>query len=285
MDLTQGNCEVAGMAVLRPGWGQSDLRLTVDYSQPRLRTELVRGRTSLWSGDWQPEIQLDGERLESVSPWENVCWVSDDDADYLELGQKLSHGACLQRHVLLVREDRFLFVADAVILQQPAAIAYRGTTPLTAGVRFVAAHETREGFLVSSSGPRKYALVMPLSLPEWRSAGQPADRLNELDGLLELKLSAASTRALFAATFIDLDGRRLGRPATWRRLTVAEDRQIVPADVAVGFRVQAGPRQWLFYRSLAARGSRTLLGHHLVTEFLAARFRRSGQVEPIMEIE
>lgn len=74
-------------------------------------------------------------------------------------------------------------------------------------------------------------------------------------------------------------------PVTWRQLTVAEDRLIVPRDVAVGYRVQIGRAQWLFYRSLAECGNRTLLGQNLVSEFLAARFGRNGIAEPLMEIE
>jgi hypothetical protein len=55
--------------------------------------------------------------------------------------------------------------------------------------------------------------------------------------------------------------------------------------LAVGYRVQVGGQQWLFYRSLGPRGNRTLLGHNLVTEFLAARFNRDGVAESLLEIE
>ncbi len=77
----QGNSETDGLAILRPGWTESDARLTVRYGGRQLQTELIRGRTLLWSGNWQPEVRLDGELLEATSPWNNVCWVSDDDAD------------------------------------------------------------------------------------------------------------------------------------------------------------------------------------------------------------
>jgi len=285
MKVWQGNSETAGLAVLRPGWTGSDARLTVRYGERQLQTELICGRTLLWSGNWQPEVRLNGEVLQAASSWKNVCWVSDDDADYLELEQKLTGAARLQRHVLLARHDRFLFVADAVICKRPKAIAYRGPTPLAANVRFTAASETNEGFLASPAGHRRHALVLPLALPEWRSAGTRGDGLALDCGRLELRQSAIEARALFAPLFIDLAPRRIARPATWRRLTVAQDRRIVHAEVAVGYRAQVGAQQWLFYRSLGPMGSRTLLGHHLVTEFLAARFSRAGQVEPIMEIE
>ena len=66
---------------------------------------------------------------------------------------------------------------------------------------------------------------------------------------------------------------------------MAENRQRVPRDAAVGYRVMVGRRQWLFYRSLAPRGNRTLLGHNLSTEMLAARFTKAGTVEKLVEIE
>jgi hypothetical protein len=273
------------MAVLRPGWGDCDARLTVDYSAKRLRAELIRGRATLWSGDWQPEVRLDGELRTPASRWENVCWVSDDDADYLELEQRTAGGARVQRHVLLARDDRFLFVADALLCKRRAAIDYLAPAPLNASVRFTAAGESHEGVLTSRDGRRRHALILPLSLPEWRCAGPRGDGLALDEGRLVLRQSSAIARAMFAATFIDLAPRRSRRPATWRTLTVAENRRIVARDRAVGYRVQVGARQWLFYRSLGTRGSRTVLGHHLVTEFLAARFKPNGQVEPIMEIE
>ena len=85
--------------------------------------------------------------------------------------------------------------------------------------------------------------------------------------------------------FIDLDRSRFRRRMTWRQLTVAESLAPVPRDVAVGFRIAIGDRQWIIYRSLAASGNRTLLGHNLATESLIARFGEDGEVTSIVEIE
>ena len=96
----------------------------------------------------------------------------------------------------------------------------------------------------------------------------------------------APVRGVFTPPLMfDMDTKRMLRPATWRTLTVAENRAIQPADVAVGYRVQTGKEQWLFYRSLAERGNRTLLGQNLSSEFLAARFNRNGETDPLLEIE
>ena len=66
---------------------------------------------------------------------------------------------------------------------------------------------------------------------------------------------------------------------------MAESLATVPAERAVGYRVAIGKQQWLIYRSLAAKGNRTLLGHNLSTETLVARFAADGEVTPIIEIE
>ena len=55
--------------------------------------------------------------------------------------------------------------------------------------------------------------------------------------------------------------------------------------MAVGYRVAVAKRQWLIYRSLAAKANRTLLGHNLSSELLVARFAPDGEVETLVEID
>ena len=50
--------------------------------------------------------------------------------------------------------------------------------------------------------------------------------------------------------------------------------QVVPRDVAVGFRAQSGDDQWLVYRSLGPAGNRAVLGQNISSEFYAGRFQR-----------
>ena len=77
----------------------------------------------------------------------------------------------------------------------------------------------------------------------------------------------------------------MGKPVTWRQLTIAEKLQRVAPDQAVGFRVQKGKKQWLIYRSLTERANRTLLGQNLCSDSLIASFRRDGTTETLVEIE
>jgi hypothetical protein len=275
------NSELSQLAVLRPGWKTADPRLTVAYDKQQIRAELACGRELVASGAWNPEIEWNGTSLKPASEWEEVCWTSDDDVDYLELEISLTGDVRVQRHILLAREDRFLLVADAILGQRPGRISYRSALPLTSAARFLPAKESHEGQLACSG---VCGLALPLALPEWRSAAS-CGSLSAIDGQLVLQQSAEKSQAMFAPLLIDLSPRRLSKPFTWRQLTVAENRQILPRDAAVGYRVQLGAQQWMIYRSLGQRGNRTLLGHNLVSEFLVARFPRSGVVESLLEIE
>jgi len=270
----------ASVAVFRRDWSRSAERFTAVYSGRSLRTELGCGKDVLFSGDWAFDVRYEGEPATPVGDWDESCWISDADVDFLELEIELSGGIRLQRQMLLAKQDRFLLLADAVLGNRPGRVEYRSRLPLMPGVSFRAAEESREGFLV---GGKRRALVLPLALPEWR-ADRPLGQLTHNGDGLELQQASESCR-LYAPLFLDLDRRRMTRPATWRRLTVAESLVVQPDDVAVGYRVSVGRQQWLIYRSLAEPANRTLLGHNLSTEMLVARFERSGEVEPLVEIE
>jgi hypothetical protein len=53
----------------------------------------------------------------------------------------------------------------------------------------------------------------------------------------------------------------------------------------VGYRVQFGTNQWLLYRTLSRRGSRSVLGQNVLCDFLASRFTSAGKQEALVEIE
>jgi hypothetical protein len=172
-------------------------------------------------------------------------------------------------------------LADAVLGIGQEEIEYAGRLPLAGRSQFEGEAETREGFLVAAG--KRRARVLPLALNEWRTS--PArGHLQARDNTLDLAQAAAG-QCLFAPLFVDLNPRRLASETTWRQLTVAEDRQIVPVDAAVGYRVQAGKSQWLVYRSLAEPAVRTVLGKNLLHEFLLGVVGSDGQVETLVEID
>jgi hypothetical protein len=271
-------------AILRPDGEKGSAELTVSFAERTLPTTLKKGDSLLFAGECAPRIVIDGRETPFAGDWEEVCWISDEDADYLEIdialdvpvGAPVVSSWSLQRQMLLARDDQFLFIADAVLAPGSSRIEYQLPLPLPAKGAFAPERETREGWLGAGR-------VMPLALPEWRSDADPSS-LAERDGRLVLSQAQAGCR-LFAPLFIDLHPRRPKLDATWRRLTVGKGLAIEPVDAAVGYRVQVGARQWLFYRSLAEEDSRTVLGHNLTTEFLAARFSTSGGVDKLVEVE
>jgi hypothetical protein len=266
--------------VLRTEWSRAEPRLVAVWPDQSVRLEFECHSEVLWSGHWDLDVIHGDRRLEPEGPWEEVCWVSDDDVDYLELHNLLAGGVRVERHMLLAREDSFLLVADAIVAEAPIGLEYRQCLPLCDGIAFEPTDQTHEGYLV---GRKKRALVLPLGLPEWRN-GAGDDSLAQTGRRLELRQRTERQR-LFAPLFLDLSPRRMTGQVTWRQLTVAENREILPQDVAVGYRVMVGAEQWLIYRSLDKTANRTLLGHNLTSELLVARFDRDGEVEPLMEIE
>jgi hypothetical protein len=271
--------EWAEAAVLRADWASDSPLLAVTYDRGHLLAECSAAGRLLWSGSWNPEVRIDSAApLLLEDGWCEVAWEVNDEAVYLELEAALSEGWTLQRQLLLARKDQFLYVADAVVGPRPARIDYRCRLPLVEGVGWEPATETRECYL---QGKRPLAAVLPLALPEWR-IDRRHGTLEETSPELH-QLAEAS--ALYAPLLIDLNPSRLRKTVTWRQLTVAENMQAVPAEVAVSYRVQVGDRQWVIYRSLAPRGNRTFLGQNHSSEFVAARFQRSGEVEVLVEIE
>jgi hypothetical protein len=273
--------ELAALAMLRTDWTPDSPRLAVTYPGQQVRLELNVGQRTFWSGAWKLDLTLDGAALEPKGDWEQVCWVSDAAVDYLELAIELTCEVTVERHILLARQDRVLLLADTVTSARTGAIEYRGRLPLCGWSSFVGESETRDGTLVIDRRP--VARVLPLALPEWRVARSPGE-VDQREESLELKQSAQAMR-LFAPLFFDLDRRRLRQPSTWRQLTVAENRENVATDVAVGYRAQVGQLQWLAYRSLAPPAVRSVLGKSLMHQFLFGKFPQTGVVETLLEID
>jgi hypothetical protein len=273
--------EWAGIAVLRSDWGPSATQMTVAFNTAQLNTELTSAGKRLWSGLWDLEVRWNNQACEPLDDWEQVCWEVNDDVAYLELELQLSSDVTVQRHIVLARKEQFLFLADAVLGIQHGSIAYRSTLPLAGLSTFQGEAEAREGALLVSERPR--ARVLPLALPEWRNSSARGN-FQAGEAGVELALSAEG-ECLFAPLFFDLSRKRIGKQLTWRQLTVGKTREIVPSDVAVGYRVQVGKSQWLVYRSLAPAAIRTVLGQNLMHEFLVGRFHADGHVETLLEIE
>ncbi|HEX3658174.1 MAG TPA: hypothetical protein VHV55_20465 [Pirellulales bacterium] len=273
--------EWSDVALLRRDWSPASPRLAVGYSGRTLVCEAAAGRHVLFSGPCQPQIRSAGRLLEPASGWEEVCWVSDEDGDYVELEMLLENSVRVQRQIFLARRDLFLFSADTILAGEAMPLEYEVSFPLGPDLNSLVAEETNEAWLAAK---KPQAAVLPFALGEWRSDSR-AGQLTFSDGQLRLRQSTPSGRGLFAPLWFDLNRSRLGLPLTWRRLTVAENRENQPADAAVGYRVQVGRQNWLIYRSFTGAANRTLLGHHLLTQFLIGQFTAAGEVLTLIEIE
>jgi len=278
---TSDHCEWSGLAYLRTDWQRNEPTVVVDYSKPELGLEVWAGAQRLISGVWSWETTLDGKRLEPAGTWDESCWFSDEDVDYLELSIELSGGARLERQILLARNELFLLLSDYIIDTSGGDICHTYRLPLDTAVSFKPEKETREGFL---SAGKNIARVMPLALPEWRTDPR-VGQLTASEGQLELTQKLPG-KNLACPLLIDLKKSRASRQCTWRQLTVAQSLEAQPHDVAVGYRAQCGKDQWLVYRSLAKSANRTVIGQNLSHECMVARFLApSGEVDELLEIE
>jgi len=269
----------AGVAIIRTGWDRRSVRVMLDYRHPVPRLEIAVGDRLLVDGPWQWEAWADGRAVEPEAGWTVSCWESDRKATFLEITAPLGGGRQIERQVVVLPRDGIVLLADAVTSSaSPAALRYRGILPLAASLDAEAAAETCE-VVVADTRPRMLAL--PLAIPEWRAGG--GGELRADSGTLVL--SQAGSNRLYAPMWLDCDPRRIGRPLTWRQLTVADTRIILPRHQAAGFRVQAGLVQWLVYRALDAARNRTVLGCNVSCEFLVGRVRNSGEIARTLEIQ
>ncbi|HYO25979.1 MAG TPA: hypothetical protein VEQ85_13635, partial [Lacipirellulaceae bacterium] len=271
------------LAVMRSQWSPRASTVAIDYSSLGMRVAVHAGGTPLFAGVWGASSRLNGRVLKPTGPWEEVCWFTDQDVDFMELVLPLEGEARLERQILLARSDEFLLLADHLQTAESEQLEHSWTLPLAGGVSWTGEVETREARIARVDG-EPLARALPLALPEWRIDPRVGE-LTYADGLMRLEERTVG-RALACPLFFDLKPKRIGRPCTWRQLTVAELLKIQPPDVAVAYRAQCGKNQWVIYRSQAPRGNRTFLGQNTSSEFYVARFlARDGSVEELVQVE
>ncbi|QDS99034.1 hypothetical protein [Adhaeretor mobilis] len=281
------HCEWAGLAILRCDWSRKSARVGVDFSSDAIRLEVNAGGRQLFSGNWDLAAEADGTALRIEGSWEEACWFSDDECDYLELSCELAGGGTLERQILLARNDGFLLLTDNLIRPRAEQLTHTWSLPLAKGIAFRAENETREGLLVDEK--KLLARIIPASLPEWRVDPRVGTLTVEGEGDQDNRLTLRHQQlgnAVCVPMFIDLSPRRVKKPCTWRQLTVAQSLEIVNHDTAAAFRVQCGKDQWVAYRSLTNPANRTFLGQNVSSEFFVARFLSpEGETEELIEIE
>jgi hypothetical protein len=285
------------IASMRRFWRDPNCRVAVDFSSDVIWLDITGsdGRR-VFAGDWDVELKRDGEAVVIDVAWEEVCWFSDDDVDYLELECDLEGTCKIQRQLMLMRDEGMVFMADAIVSDTSALWEVESIWNLDPRVVCTQEAKTNEAWLQlpeerggeASDSPleaptKRVGLVLPIGLPEWKR-GNDQGELVSAGGVLRLKSSAHQCR-LYNPLVVALN--RLDRePAyTWRRLHVAQDLKHAPGEVALGYRVQIGKDQWVVYRSLAPCKRRSVMGLHLATEFYTGRFAPDdGSFEAMIEV-
>lgn len=274
--------EADQISILRTDWTDTGVQLAVDWSTPEMRVEMFVGDKPVFNGRMAPRVRVGGAACEPVGPWEEVCWESNVDVDYLELEIALAGDVRLQRQIILTRRDGSLFIADAILATNPNKLACELQLPFVKTGEYVPADETREATVRIG---KQRVLLLPVGLGEWRSQSCHGD-LSFEGGHVGLRQQTPMADAMYVPLCIVFDRKRAKRECTWRRLTVGENLRLNPLNEACGYRWQLGDEHWLVYRSLTEqRANRTILGINLQTNFLFSRFTTAGESEPLVEID
>lgn len=274
-----GFSEWARVGVLQSDWKRNACKLALAWGARRSWFEISR-QASLIEGDCTPHVAINGSRLFADSEFELVCESLDDEIDYLELQLHLANDVSLYRQVIFGKQDQFALFSDVIHCSEPARIEYRCEFPLSPGMNALAESETREFYLRDQ---KIRSLVLPLALPEWKTAR--SDNCFACENNRLVLQQTTQGQGLCAALFFDLNPKRSVKPRTWRQLTVAEMLKIVEHDVAVAYRIQVGKDQWVFYRSVGSKSNRSFIGQNVVDEFYFGRFHAGGEMKELLLIE
>ncbi len=277
--------EKNSIVTMRRSWRDRGCRVAVDFSSDVVWLDVLgQDGQRVLSGDWDIKLLRKQQPVPIDVSWQEVCWFSDDDVDYLELECAVEDVCKIQRQVMLMRDEGIVYFADALIAEESDdwSIESLWTTPND--IRLHSEPKTTEGKLVRSGNEEQTAaLLLPVAMPEWRRSPSNA-KMGFNDSTLFLQ-SSTQSKNLYSPLVMALRGNERPQAFTWRQLTIAEELQIQPRNVAEAYRVQVNRDQWVFYRSLTPCTRRTVMGLHLNTEFYAGRFSRSdGEFEPILEV-
>lgn len=273
--------EWACAGMLRSSWSHRSPRVAVIADGTDCRLEIGRGNVMLQT-DTMPSLAVNGVEMRPREPWSVTCDHNDRDVEFLELQIRFEGEITLQRQILLARKSRFLFLADLVLGPAREELEYRQEYRIGRPFSVLGESETREVYLMDKE--RLSALLLPLALPEWKSAYSRNSLVMSDDGKLVLCQSALA-RNLCASLFIDFSAGRSNKPRTWRSLNIAEQMQPVASDVAVAWRVRTGNDQFIFYRSLARPGNRTFIGQNFSGEFFVGKFNKQGLCDDLIRID
>ena len=270
-------CPDRPLAILRPDWSSRGDWLAVDHRGRDGRTLLeLAGLGRRWLGPtWSSGLPTESANL--PGPARPTLWTTGFEADLAEWTFDTPVGRVV-RLALLLRGRGLALLAD----QLPGRADPSTTMTIETPPGLVARPAPDGRGLILAAGRSGSARVIPLGLASTPdSAGRGA--LTGTDGAIQLR-GGGGRRWL--PLLISWNPDRNRRPLSWFPLTVTENSQICPPDVAFAARVAWGLDEGLvIYRSLAPPGLRTFLGHQTRARFLVGRFARDGIVRPLVKVE
>lgn len=277
--------EKNSLATMRRSWRDQGNRLAIDFSSDVIWLDVLgEDGQRVLSGDWDVQVTRNKKPLQLDVSWQEVCWFTDDDVDYLELECGVEDVCKIQRQIMLMREEGIVFFADALIAENPEEWSLQSTWSAADDIFFAPEAKTNEAKLVRTGvEDTTVALLLPVAIPEWKRSPSHG-KMTFSESTLTLQCSAKA-KNLYCPLVMSLRNASKNHAYTWRQLTIAEELQIIPRENAEAYRVQINSDQWVFYRSLTPYTRRTVMGLHLNTEFYAGRFTSvDGEYEPIVEV-
>lgn len=250
-----------------------------DAAVPQL--EVVVANQPLFAGDWTHELKIDGNVIPATGEWACCCWTANRQAAFIELQLNRENPLQVIRQALLLREESVLLLADSIRSPESSHIEFSRSLPLAGTWSIEEDALSREQALVQ---PDVRVRVFPWSGPQMR-----LDRSDEsttfYDGQMRVR-SQSQGRGLYVATLFDWSQKRREEPVDWQRVTVAENGQIIPPEIAVGHRLRIGKKQWIIYHShRPPMVPRSVMGIHTLNESVFAGLSPLGEVTPLVEVE
>ncbi|MCH5375738.1 MAG: hypothetical protein JJ992_17335, partial [Planctomycetes bacterium] len=271
-------------AVLRSKWTDKVDACLVQHDSPAVRLECQAGSQTVISGNWEVQIEIEGQKIPLLDEWEAVCWHSDRDGDYLELQQKLSGEVTLERQLFLSRTDQFLYAAEVVHAPDDREVTVTSTLPLDASINTQQDRYTREWKLKRKK--KSMARLFPLAFEQ--------EIVHKTEGTLSVSaekqpivtMERTGRGSQYLPLIVDWHPHHQAAPAEWKKLTVTQSRQVCPPTNAGGYRLRMAEQHLLVFRSLVKPYSpRAVLGHHTMHESLIAKFDDDGDVAPLLIVE
>lgn len=271
------------LAILRTGWETSAAAAVVMHDTARPRIELSIGGLRFLSGVWDLEAEQAGRPVELAAEWSCDCWHSDRDGDYLELKNRAGD-VTVSRQIFLSRRDQFLLLIDALRSPSPvessaAELFVRTSLPLVRGIAIEEDGSTRE-MQLSLSG--QILRTIPISLPMDR-VHSGSGRLDSGEGKLHFSTEGAG--GVCQALVLDWSPERTRKPIDWSPVSVVEEGRPLTRSDALAARWRIGRKQWYYLQNLTrCEVARSALGHHTTSETVIGRFRKNGQIAPLVHI-